>query len=70
MGIRDRILRRDHWTCRWCGAPAGHVDHVVPLKLGGTDDDTNLVAACEKCNLSRGARPGPPPALTRRRPGW
>jgi hypothetical protein len=26
------------------------VDHVVPVALGGTDEPTNLVAACRDCN--------------------
>jgi hypothetical protein len=26
------------------------VDHVLPLKAGGPDDDTNKVACCQACN--------------------
>jgi 5-methylcytosine-specific restriction endonuclease McrA len=41
------------------------VDHVIPRRLGGLDDDSNLVAACRRCNLSKGgrffARPATPP---------
>jgi len=32
------------------------VDHVVPVVSGGTNDDSNLVAACWKCNLRKGDR--------------
>jgi hypothetical protein len=52
--LRFEILRRDNHTCRYCGASAPEVklniDHVVPTALGGTDDPSNLVCACEKCN--------------------
>src|SRR6185437_377894 len=26
------------------------IDHVIPIALGGTDDETNLVTACFICN--------------------
>lgn len=29
--MRLRILRRDLWTCQWCGAPATTIDHVLPI---------------------------------------
>lgn len=33
-----------------------HVDHVVPIAAGGTNDDENLVPACKVCNLHKGDR--------------
>lgn len=52
--LRFEILRRDNHTCRYCGAAAPyvklHVDHVLAATLGGTDDASNLVAACADCN--------------------
>ena len=32
------------------------IDHVVPRALGGTDDPSNLCAACYRCNEYRGAK--------------
>jgi len=29
------------------------VDHVTPVALGGSDDPTNLVAACQDCNAGK-----------------
>jgi hypothetical protein len=52
--IRKRILRRDQYICQYCGQEANTVDHVVPRKLGGLDNDDNLVASCTRCNLSKG----------------
>jgi hypothetical protein len=52
--LRFEILRRDNHQCRYCGAAAPEatltVDHVIPRALGGSDDPTNLVAACVSCN--------------------
>lgn len=48
--IRNYILKRDNYTCVYCGAPATTVDHVVATAHGGTDDYDNLVAACQPCN--------------------
>ena len=56
--LRATILQRDHHTCHWCGAPARTVDHLVERDRGGSDDPDNLVAACTRCNSSRGAKYG------------
>lgn len=55
--IRERILCRDGYVCRYCGSSKSlHCDHVVPRAKGGLDIDSNLVAACASCNLSKGAK--------------
>jgi 5-methylcytosine-specific restriction protein A len=51
---RARILYRDRWTCRQCGAQATQVDHITPVLLGGVDDERNLQALCVGCNTSKG----------------
>lgn len=53
--VRYEVLRRDNYTCRYCGAKAPDVqldvDAVVPEALGGSHKDpANLVAACKACN--------------------
>jgi len=54
------VFKRDKFTCQYCGAhpPAVilHVDHIHPVAKGGTNDEDNLVTACEHCNLGKGAR--------------
>ena len=59
--LRFEILRRDNHACRYCGAAAPDVkltvDHVVPVALGGTDEPSNLVTACEPCNSGKSATP-------------
>ena len=32
------------------------VDHMVPAKLGGTDEEANLIACCLSCNSAKGNR--------------
>jgi len=48
---RLRILRRDAFVCQVCHrvvyGQAAHVDHIVPLEEGGTDDDSNLQTLCQ-----------------------
>lgn len=43
-------------ACRYCGAPAEHADHFVPLARGGLHCRENLVPACAPCNSSKKAR--------------
>ena len=50
---RAFILRRDGNSCKYCGATATEVDHVIPLTRGGTHAVTNLVAACTTCNKQK-----------------
>lgn len=55
--VRYEVLRRDEYTCRYCGEAAPDVkltvDHVNPVSLGGSDDPSNLVAACQDCNAGK-----------------
>jgi len=55
--IRYEVLKRDNHTCRYCGGAAPDVvltvDHVTPVALGGSDDPSNLVAACKDCNAGK-----------------
>lgn len=59
--LRFEVLRRDNHACRYCGAAAPEakltVDHVVPVALGGSDEPSNLVAACADCNSGKSATP-------------
>ena len=51
-----RVARRLAPVCYLCGAaPSEHADHDVPKSAGGSDHWSNIGAACELCNLSKGA---------------
>lgn len=44
------VLRRDGYTCQYCGEYGDTVDHVFPKSQGGPHSWDNLVAACKDCN--------------------
>lgn len=52
------VLRRDRFTCQYCGAVGGAMttDHIVPRSQGGEDSWDNLVCACTACNNAKGDR--------------
>lgn len=59
--LRFEILKRDRFTCTYCGRGATlgavlQVDHVTPRAEGGTDEPSNLTTSCQDCNNGKGAR--------------
>jgi 5-methylcytosine-specific restriction endonuclease McrA len=44
--------------CAECnaGITAFHVDHIIPIKLGGSSEKGNLQILCPTCNLKKGAK--------------
>ena len=51
--MRAVVFERDDYKCRLCGGDGGgklHVHHIVKRKLGGKDDQTNLVTLCPPCH--------------------
>lgn len=61
--LRFAILERDGFRCRYCGARAPdvelEVDHIVSVNDGGANDETNLTAACFRCNRGKKAQSQP-----------
>lgn len=60
--IRRRVSALAEHRCGYCqtsqrisGAPM-HIEHIVPLALGGTSDDSNLWLACAWCNSFKGTK--------------
>lgn len=55
--VRLQVLARDGYTCYYCGQDATTVDHVIPIVKGGDPINMdNMVAACRRCNSSKGSR--------------
>lgn len=55
--LRFSIFSRDQYTCQYCGRRPPevklHVDHVISRNDGGSDHPSNLVTACQDCNLGK-----------------
>ena len=77
---RRGVLRRDQYTCIYCGAQPGHrqigttltrrdmtVDHILPRSRGGKSTWANTACACRACNQYKADRT---PAEARLRLQW
>lgn len=54
---RRNVLRRDFYTCQYCGSRHElTIDHVHPRSRGGRHAWENVVAACRECNQRKGNR--------------
>lgn len=55
---RVNIFARDSYRCQYCGQKRGIAeltyDHVKPRHMGGKTEWTNIVTACQECNLRKG----------------
>lgn len=56
---RRAIYDQSNGKCHYCGTTLDllgkwHIEHQLPRALGGGDGSLNLVAACVRCNLSKG----------------
>lgn len=60
LRLRWRVLQRDRFSCRACGASPAltlgvdlHVDHIVPWSKDGLTVIENLQTLCSTCNLGK-----------------
>lgn len=53
------ILKRDNFTCQYCGrkppAVTLEVDHMQSVRGGGNNAPGNLITSCLDCNRGKGA---------------
>ena len=51
---RHRIMRRDGYSCVYCGSKKDlTIDHVIPISKGGKSSYTNTVTCCKDCNAKK-----------------
>lgn len=58
-GIVATLLERQNGKCACCGVKLNgeyHLDHIMPLALGGKNADDNVQLLLPKCNLKKGAK--------------
>jgi len=64
--LRNAILERNGFTCQLCGTGPGetdpfnpnrkvrlHIDHIIPISQGGSNNEDNLRVLCSSCNQGR-----------------
>ncbi len=63
--LKRAVFHRDKGRCQICGTDLTKIlnldnsenyDHIIPLKLSGVNDPTNIQLTCEHCNKSKGAK--------------
>jgi hypothetical protein len=65
--LKKAIFYRDKGRCQLCGKdltglisptyPCSiHIDHMIPLSQGGSNDPINFQLTCKQCNTSKGAQ--------------
>lgn len=68
--VRNYIYQKYNYTCQICNRymPCGFyiennkcvkitIDHIVPIKEGGSNNTDNLQVLCEVCNKMKGTKP-------------
>ncbi|MED4755677.1 HNH endonuclease [Priestia megaterium] len=63
--LKDAVYHRDKGCCVICRTDLSklvningthHIDHIVPLRMFGSNDSSNFQLLCETCNTSKGNR--------------
>lgn len=58
-GLPDVLFILQKGLCPCCGQPLGdnyHLDHIMPLALGGTNTDDNMQLLRQRCNNQKHAK--------------
>lgn len=59
IGLADKLFKLQKGKCPCCGKPLGndyHMDHRMPLALGGANEDSNMQLLTATCNLQKHAK--------------
>ena len=57
--LAKRLFKLQRGKCACCGKPLGdnyHLDHIMPLALGGTNEDSNIQLLRAECNMQKHAK--------------
>ena len=56
QGLAAKLFKMQRGKCSCCGLPLGkeyHLDHIMPLALGGSNTDENIQLLRKRCNLQK-----------------
>ena len=59
VDLKDKLFSLQRGKCACCGENLGndfHMDHIMPLYLGGANEDWNIQLLRSKCNLQKNAK--------------
>lgn len=52
---RNNLFKRDNGECQYCGSKKHlTIDHIIPKSKGGKTTWSNLITACNRCNVNKG----------------
>lgn len=57
--LKDRLFKLQRGKCACCGKPLGdryHLDHIIPIALGGPNEDWNIQLLKASCNARKGCK--------------
>jgi len=60
--LRAKIFKRDNYMCKYnfdkdcSGSKELTIDHIKPIFVGGTNEESNLITACKHCNNKKGTK--------------
>lgn len=59
VGLAEKLYEIQGGLCACCGVPLNgvyHEDHIMPFKLKGIDEDSNIQLLLPKCNSEKSAK--------------
>lgn len=59
VGLKERLFKMQKGKCPCCQLPLGndaHMDHIVPLSMGGSNTDENMQLLRAVCNMQKSAK--------------
>lgn len=58
-GLAQILFKKQKGLCSCCGKPLGdkyHLDHIMPIALGGSNTDDNIQLLRQRCNNQKSAK--------------